>query len=94
MRLTPFNSSAPINSGSLDLPPEPGNHRINVRFRGEMGHPHPSPSAVNGQEDFRQLPHKFRLLLRREHQVPATLVFGGKRGEDPASYTEFGRPHV
>jgi len=49
---------------------------------------------MNGQENTRQLPHKFRLLLRREHQVAVALFFGSKRGKDPAAHAEVGRSHV
>src|ERR1039458_8288294 len=52
------------------------------------------PSAMNKQENFRQLPHKFSLQLRREHQVTVALILRSKRGEDPASYAEVGRPCV
>jgi hypothetical protein len=49
---------------------------------------------MNGQENFRQLPDKVCLLLRREHQVAVALFLRGKRGENPASHTEVGCPHV
>src|ERR1700722_16622549 len=58
-----------------------------------VGRPHLSPS-MDGQENVRQLPDKLRLLLRREHQVAVALFMVCKRGENSASHTEVGRPHV
>src|SRR6266567_784347 len=59
-----------------------------------VGRPHPSPSTMDGQENFRQLPDKLCLLLQCEHQVAVAIFLRGKRGENSASYTEVGRPHV
>ena len=49
---------------------------------------------MNGQEDFRQSLHKFRLKFRSEHQVAIAFFLGRKCGKDPSADTKIGRTHV
>src|SRR5208282_3477502 len=89
------------SSSQYSFPPEaskPCAERRSARPRSlspaECGSPPFVPSAVNGQKNLRQLPDKFRLQFRSDHQVAVTFILGGQRGKDPASHTEVGSPHM
>src|SRR6185437_11500600 len=59
-----------------------------------MGSTVAAPSAGNGQEDFRRLGHKHRLLLGSEHQVAVAVLFRGKGGEDASPDAKVGGAEV
>ncbi len=59
-----------------------------------VGHPHPSPTAGNGDEDLRQLFDKRSLLLQCEHKVAVTLTGRSERGKDSSAHAKIWLAHV
>src|SRR5690348_9025346 len=53
-----------------------------------------SPSAVDGQEHFRQLLQERRLLLRGQHQVSVALLLVRERCKNPPTDTEVYCTHM
>lgn len=59
-----------------------------------MRSPHPTPSALDGQEDLRCFLDEIGLEFGRQHQIAITFLHRGEGGEDAAADAKIDRAHV